>query len=77
MISLFISGVIGAIAHHLFYHFLDGKEANNQLWMGRVGTGLAFYTKASLVGCVVLSYKQRIWYSLRRRAMTVGAIDGL
>jgi hypothetical protein len=77
MISLFVSGVVGAIAHHTFYRLLDGKEANNQLWMGRIGTGMAFYTKASLVGCVVLSYKQRIWYSLRRRGMTVGAIDGL
>jgi hypothetical protein len=77
MVALFISGVLGAIAHHAFYQSLDGQEAKNQLWMGRIGTGLAFYTKASLVGSVVLSYKQRIWYSLRRRGMTVGAIDGL
>jgi hypothetical protein len=77
MIALFVSGVVGAIAHHAFYRSLDGREAKNQLWMGRIGTGMAFYTKASLVGSVVLSYKQRIWYSLRRRGMTVGAIDGL
>jgi hypothetical protein len=77
MVALFVSGVVGAITHHAFYQSLDGHEAKSQLWMGRIGTGMAFYTKASLVGSVVLSYKQRIWYSLRRRGMTVGAIDGL
>ena len=68
---------MGAVIHHGFYLSLDGKEATNQLWMGRIGTGMAFFTKACLVGTVVLAYKQRIWFTMRRKGMTVGAIDGL
>lgn len=77
LIALFILGVTGALMHHGFYLSLDGKEATNQLWMGRIGTGMAFFTKMCLVGTVVLAYKQRIWYTMRRKGMTVGAIDGL
>lgn len=77
LISLFVLGVLGACVHHGFYLSLDGKEVKDQLWMVRVGTGMAFFVKMCLVGTVVLAYKQRIWYSMRRKSMTVGAIDGL
>lgn len=77
MIALFVLGVLGACIHHGFYLSLDGKEVKDQLWMVRIGTGMAFFTKMCLVGTVVLAYKQRIWYSMRRKSMTVGAIDGL
>lgn len=77
MVALFILGLVGALGHHGFYQGLDGQEAKNQLVRVRIGTGMAFFTKVCLVGSVVLSYKQRIWYSLRRKGMTVSAIDGL
>ncbi|KAF2083437.1 hypothetical protein K490DRAFT_51695 [Saccharata proteae CBS 121410] len=77
MVILFIVGMAGAIAHHLFYSTLNGRPANKQLTMIRYGTALAFFTKACLVGSVVSSFKQRIWHTFRSRAMTVGAIDGL
>lgn len=57
MFGLLLSGFLGAVAHHLFYDSLDGKEAKNQLAMVRVGTALAFFTKATLVGSVVISYR--------------------
>ncbi|KAF2755332.1 hypothetical protein EJ05DRAFT_98513 [Pseudovirgaria hyperparasitica] len=77
MVLLFFLGVLGAIAHHIFYMKLNGKPADNQLWMVRYGTALAFFTKATLVGSVILSYRQRIWQTFRKKAMTMGAIDGL
>lgn len=57
MFGLLLSGFLGAVAHHLFYDSLDGKEAKNQLAMVRIGTALAFFTKATLVGSVVISYR--------------------
>jgi hypothetical protein len=75
--GLFILGVVGAISHHLFYLSLDGDAAVDQLMKIRYGTALAFFTKMTLAGSVVIAYRQRIWYTLRGKAMTLGAIDGL
>jgi hypothetical protein len=77
ILSLYFAGVIGAVGHHLFYQHLDGQVAKNQLTMIRYGTALAFFTKSALVGTVILSYRQRIWHTLRSRALTLHAIDGL
>ncbi|KAF2492195.1 hypothetical protein BU16DRAFT_514951 [Lophium mytilinum] len=77
MLVLFVAGVMGAVGHHLFYMHLNGRPAENQLKMVRYGTALAFFTKAMLVGTVVLSYRQRIWHTFRKKAMTISAIDSL
>ncbi|KAH0544777.1 hypothetical protein FGG08_001144 [Glutinoglossum americanum] len=77
MIALFILGILGAMSHHLFYASLAGQESHDQLQKIRVGTAMAVFTKATLVGCVVLSYRQRIWYTFRRKTLGLGAIDGL
>ncbi|KAF2188127.1 hypothetical protein K469DRAFT_660660 [Zopfia rhizophila CBS 207.26] len=75
--ALFVAGVMGAIGHHLFYRHLDGKPAEDQLKMIRYGTALAFFTKSTFVGTVILCYRQRIWHTFRKKAMTISAIDGL
>lgn len=77
MIVLFVSGVAAAIGHHFFYMSLEGKPATNQLIMVRYGTALAFFVKSSLVGSVVMCYRQRIWHTFRTRALTIAGIDGL
>ncbi|PVI03515.1 hypothetical protein DM02DRAFT_244909 [Periconia macrospinosa] len=76
-IALFVAGVMAAVGHHLFYAHLDGQPAKDQLLKIRYGTALAFFVKSTLVGCVVLCYRQRIWRTLRQKAMTLRAIDGL
>ncbi|KAF1955760.1 hypothetical protein CC80DRAFT_516696 [Byssothecium circinans] len=76
-IALFVAGILGAMAHHLFYARLDGKPAEAQLRMVRYGTALAFFVKSTLVGSVILCYRQRIWRTFRRKAMTMRAIDSL
>lgn len=75
--SLFMAGVLGAVAHHLFYTHLNGQPATEQLTMVRYGTALAFFTKSMLVSCVIVCYRQRIWHTLRTKAMTINGIDGL
>lgn len=77
MVGLFLAGFLGAVGHHIFYSRLHGQPAVHQLTMIRIGTALAFFTKAMLVGSVLVSYRQRIWHTFRRKAMTIGAIDGL
>jgi hypothetical protein len=57
MVLVFLCGCAGAVAHHVFYSYLDGKPADDQLMMNRIGVGFAFFTKASLVGSVVLAYR--------------------
>ncbi|KAF2739003.1 hypothetical protein EJ04DRAFT_509158 [Polyplosphaeria fusca] len=75
--ALFVGGVLGALGHHFFYAHLDGRPATEQLKMIRYGTALAFFVKSTLVGCVILCYRQRIWRTFRTKAMTINAIDGL
>jgi hypothetical protein len=77
MVGLFLLGVLGAITHHLFYASLHGRDARNQLEKVRYGTAMAVFTKATLVGSVVVAYRQRIWYTFRRKALSLAAIDGL
>jgi hypothetical protein len=75
--ALFVAGVIGAMGHHAFYMHLDGKPAEDQLKMIRYGTALAFFVKSTLVGTVIMCYRQRIWHTFRTRALTINGIDGL
>ncbi|KAG0124257.1 hypothetical protein HOY82DRAFT_588002 [Tuber indicum] len=77
MVGLFILGLLGALLHHWFYVSLHGKGAKDQLIMVRFGTAFAFFTKAALVGSIVLAYRQRIWYTLRTKPITVKGIDNL
>jgi len=57
MVCLLIAGILGSLGHHFFYASLQGKQADDQLMKVRYGTVLAYFTKASLVGSVVLAYR--------------------
>lgn len=73
----FFCGVIFAICHHLFYKYLDGKYADEQVAMLRYGTVLSFAAKAGLVAGVVIAFKQRIWTTVRNKFLTLAALDSL
>ena len=77
IVALFMVGFAAAVGHHLFYMHLNGKPATEQLKMVRYGTALAFFVKSTLVGTVIMCNRQRIWYTFRRKAMTINGIDGL
>ena len=77
MYIFFFFGILGAIGHHIFYHTLAGREASNQLQMLRYGTVLAYFTKACLVGSIIIAYRQRLWLTMRSKTLYVSTIDGL
>ena len=77
IVALFMAGFAAAVGHHLFYMHLSGQPATEQLKMVRYGTALAFFVKSTLVGTVIMCNRQRIWYTFRRKAMTINGIDGL
>ncbi|KAM0331304.1 hypothetical protein ACHAQA_002974 [Verticillium albo-atrum] len=70
-------GICAAMGHHFFYASLDGRLADNHIRMLRYGTALSFVAKASLAASVVLAFKQRVWLTVRRKAMSLSAVDSL
>jgi hypothetical protein len=77
MYIFFFFGILGAMGHHIFYNSLAGREASNQLQMLRYGTALAYFTKACLVGSIIIAYRQRLWLTVRSKTLYVSTIDGL
>jgi len=77
MYLFFVIGMACAGAHHAFYNLLDGRPADDQLQMLRYGTLLAFGAKAGFAATVVAAYRQRVWTTVRKRLMTIGALDSL
>ncbi|KAK4175932.1 hypothetical protein QBC36DRAFT_188739 [Triangularia setosa] len=77
MYICFIFGIACAVGHHVFYSTLNGKPATDQLVMQRYGTLLAFGAKAGLGAAVIEAAHQRAWVTVRKRMMTVGALDSL
>lgn len=80
MVGLFLLGIASSIAHHLFYqslHNTDVESSLSQEWAIRIGTGLAFITKASLAAAIGVAYTQRLWVTLRQKAITMQGVDDL
>ncbi|KAF5584024.1 uncharacterized protein FSUBG_12938 [Fusarium subglutinans] len=77
--SLFL-GLVLAIGHHLYYHYLDGrivKTQNQQEWFLRVGTGIAFLARALLSAAVGFAYTQILWRTLRSKSVTIEGVNSL
>ena len=80
MTGLFLLGTFSALGHHFYYAVLDGRVnngRNGQEWALRIGTGLSFLARASLVAAAAIAYKQSSWLRLRRRPTTIGGIDSI
>lgn len=79
MLSFLLLGIVCAVAHHLYYMSLDQSsvDAFNQEWAVRIGTALAFLTRAFLVGSAAMGLQQYSWLILRRTPLSIGAIDDL
>lgn len=77
---LFILSVGTAVAHHQYYQSLDKTRAGTdekQRWVIRIGTGLAILFRASLVALVGISRKQWVWVTLRKRFISLNAINAI
>jgi hypothetical protein len=79
MILFMLLGVAFAMAHHFYYNSLDGKPVveTEQEWAVRIGTGLAFLTKACLIASAAISYQQHYWRVLRSRPISIKGIDDI
>lgn len=79
MLSFLLLGIICAGAHHLYYMKLDQLPVDefNQYWAVRIGTALAFLTRAFLMSSAAMGLQQYSWWILRRTPLSVTAIDDL
>ncbi|SPO04745.1 uncharacterized protein DNG_07430 [Cephalotrichum gorgonifer] len=77
MYFFLIVGVLFAVGHHLFYTNLHGKDATNQIRLLRYGAALSFLCKASLAAAAVTAFRQRVWMTVRRKVLTLAAVDSL
>lgn len=80
MIGNLLLGTLLAVAHHLFYSWLDGKyvlSQTQQEWYLRVGTGLAFLTRTLFSASVGFAYNQLLWRSLSSRPITIRGVNAL
>jgi hypothetical protein len=77
MYFFLVAGIMFAVGHHIFYSGLHGQDAENQLRMLRYGATLSFLCKASLAAAVILAFRQRVWMTVRRKTLSVDAVDSL
>lgn len=77
MYICFLFGIVCAAGHHIFYKSLDGKPAMAQTVMLRYGTLLSYAAKASFSAAVITAFKQRIWWTVRTRFMSIQALDSM
>lgn len=80
MAGLSLLGIAFAILHYIFYQSWGDHIAGGNLeqeYIIRAGTALAFLSKASLVGAVVIAHKQIAWETVRKRAISMDGIDAM
>ena len=80
MIGSLLLGVAFALAHHFFYRYCNGREANQHLpqqWVTRGGTAFAFVVKMFLAICTGTAYVQQCWLSMQSHPNTVKRVDAI
>ncbi|KAH9204019.1 hypothetical protein DL95DRAFT_398852 [Leptodontidium sp. 2 PMI_412] len=77
LIIVFVLACGVGVGHHLFYAILDGKVVENQSWVVRAGTAIAYLAKLLFVTSIGTAFTQQIWQSMRSKFYTLGAIDSL
>ena len=74
-------GVLFALGHHFYYHFLDGRAIDETRFSQSIsigiGTALAFLVKACLVLAIGIAYVQLFWRRLSASAVEIQEIDSL
>lgn len=80
LLSSFVIGVLGAIAHHGFYTVMDEKvvqDGSLQRIVLTSGLTLAFLVKVSLAVSTATAFTQCLWFSLRKDRVTVQRLDSI
>ncbi|KAK8157436.1 hypothetical protein IWX90DRAFT_324026 [Phyllosticta citrichinensis] len=80
MAGFFLAGVWFALGHHFHYQALEDQEvgsATRQQWAIRIGTLLAFLSKACLAGAVGVAYTQRLWVTVKEKPISLRNLDNV
>jgi hypothetical protein len=80
MVGFMISGALLALGHHLYYHTLNGTRVTSieqQTWATRIGTGLAFVSRAFLVTAVGVAAARETWSTLRNKSIRLYGINSM
>lgn len=80
IVCLFLAGIVFAIGHHFYYASLDGTPVTSgvsQQWATRIGTGLAFLSKACLAASVSVAFTQRLWVTVKKKPISLGSLDNV
>ncbi len=75
-----ISGALLAVGHHLYYSRMDRTPAgseNKQQWAHTFGNIFAIAVGTLFATANRMAYKQYFWLVVRRRALTIAALDSL
>ncbi len=79
-VGFFVGSLVIAGVHHGYYLVLGGtlvQSPSQQAWALRIGTGLAFLVKVGFSTAVGIAGVQEMWATLRRKSMSIAAIDGM
>ena len=80
MIGLFVLGISCAICHDSFYKSIHNTKTSESMelhWSLRFGMGLSFVTKASFAAAIGMAFNQYLWVVVRRRDMSLEALDAM
>ncbi|EHK21442.1 uncharacterized protein TRIVIDRAFT_133796, partial [Trichoderma virens Gv29-8] len=80
VLSTFLTGILVDVAHHIYYQSLENtpvQSSNQQVWAIRIGSGLAFLNKTCLVAVMGMVATQQIWFTVRRKFITLRGIDNM
>ncbi|KAB5571774.1 hypothetical protein GE09DRAFT_1185340 [Coniochaeta sp. 2T2.1] len=77
MIFLALGGLFGALGHHLYNVYLDGREVFDAQWPQRWGVALAFFIKMMLGASVQTAFKQRAWLTIKKRPFKVKTLNSI
>ncbi|KAK2599998.1 hypothetical protein QQS21_005300 [Conoideocrella luteorostrata] len=80
MIGGLVCGIALSLGHHFLYNSWDGQivqSKDQQEWVLRIGTGLAFLIKVFLTSAAGFAYTQFLWHTLKSREVSIEGIDAM
>ncbi|KAF2261484.1 hypothetical protein CC78DRAFT_608283 [Lojkania enalia] len=78
MYACFLGGIVFSILHHVFNASLHGQSVlddNEQQWVQRAGTAIAFLVKLLFTTATGTAYTQWFWYRMRESPKTLKIAD--
>lgn len=80
ILGLLAVGIALALGHHFYYQSLNETTVSSdtrQEWALRFGTAFAFLTQSSLVASAGVSYTQRVWVTVKKKAFPLRTLDNI